>query len=179
VRGAKATLTPGNGTGGYINAGAWVGGASGDFAIQTAPPVGTTGSTACTFTDRIVLASRPVILTESSATPVLDYAVASGSVAGGTVWYTIRADDTTDFQSLRGQLQWAAVNKGGVLTATINEVGTAILAASSGTLTVTPTISTGTNEITINLNAVSSLTQTTLFAYISAQMDGTGVAETK
>ncbi len=129
--------------------------------------------------DRAVIAGGTVTLTESSATPVLDVAVASGTVAGGTVWYTIRANDATDFQALRGQVQWSAVNKGGTLTAAIVLVGSEILAASAGTLTNTATITTGTNLITINLNAVSSLTQTTLYAYVSAQVDGTGTVTTK
>ncbi len=129
--------------------------------------------------DRAVIAGGTVTLTESSATPILDVAVASNTVAGGTVWYTIRADDATNFQALRGQVQWSAVNKGGTLTAAIVLVGSEILAASAGTLTNTATITTGTNLITINLNAVSSLTQTTLYAYVSAQADGTGTVTTK
>lgn len=169
TRGAKATQLPGIGTGT---------GGSGDYVLQTAPP-GTTGTAANTPTDRLILPSKPVVLTESSATAVLDYAVAAGSVAGGTVWYTIRADDATDFQALRGQLQWAAVNKAGTLTATVGLVGSEVLAASTGTLTNTATITTGTNSITINLNAVSSLTQTTLYAFVSSEIDGTGLATTK
>jgi len=169
VAGAAATIqgSLGTGTGG-----------GGDIAIRTAPR-GSTGTAQNTPSDRLVLAAKQVTLTESSATPILDVAVASGTVAGGTVWYTIRADDATDFQSFRGQVQWAAVNKGGVLTASIAAVGADAVATSSGTLTSTATITTGTNSITINLNAVSSLTQTTLYAFVSAQLDGTGVVTTK
>lgn len=176
ISGSDLIVAAGGGTG---LANTTAAGRRGDYRVRTQVR-GTTGTTAdTTGTDRFLAAGQVVTLTESSATPILDYAVASGSVAGGTVWYTIRADDATDFQALRGQVQWAAVNKGGTLTASIVAVGTETAAVSAGTLTNTPTITTGTNSITINLNAVSSLTQTTLYAFVSGQMDGTGVSTTK
>ena len=149
----------------------------GDYRIQRYP-AGSSGTTANTPSDALVIASKQVTLTESSATPVLDISVASGTVTGGTLWYTIRADDGADFQALRGRVQFAAVNKGGTLTVAPStpEETTAL---SAGTLANTVTITTGTNMITLNLNAVSSLTQTTLVAYISAQIDGLGTVTTK
>lgn len=167
--GADATIqgSLGTGTGG-----------GGNILVRTAPR-GSTGSAQNTPSDRLVLAAKQVTLTESSATPILDVAVPSGSVAGGEVLYTIRADDATDFQALTGRVQWSAVNKGGTLTAAINLVGTETTAVSAGTLTNTATITTGVNLITINLNAVSSLTQTTLYAYVQAQNNGIGNVTTR
>jgi autotransporter-associated beta strand protein len=46
---------------------------------------------------------------------------------------------------------------------------------SAGTLTNTVTAVVNGNGVDFKLNAVSSLTQTTLYAYVSARMDGTGV----
>lgn len=168
TKGSNATLLPGLGTG---TAG------SGDFRLQTAPG-GASGTTADTPADRIVLASKQVTLTESSATPVMDVSIASGTIVGGTLKYTIRADDATDFQAIRGSVRFVAVNKGGTITAVIDTPGEAV-AVSSGTLTNTVTVTTGASLITLNLNAVSSLTQTTLYAYVSMDLDGQSVATTK
>lgn len=168
VKGANMTQRPGAGTG---SAG------GGDYRIQRYPS-GASGTTQNVAADALVIASKQVTLTESSATAVLDLAVASGSVAGGTLYYTIRADDSTDFQAIRGSIPFTAVNKGGTLTATVGTAAESV-AVSTGTLTNTVTITTGTNSVTLNLNAVSSLTQTTLHAYVSALVDGTGVATTK
>lgn len=175
VSGADLNVQAGFGTGVGSSTAA---GRRGDLRLQTQARMGA-ATTQSTAVDRFGAAGQVVTLTESSATAVLDVAVASGTAAGGTVWYTIRAADATDFQSLRGQVQWAAVNKGGTLTCTPGLVGTEVAAVSTGTLTNTASCTTGTNSISINLNAVSSLTQTTLYAYVSWQMDGTGVATTK
>jgi hypothetical protein len=66
---------------------------------------------------------------------------------------------------------YAIVNKGGVLTTNFTESAMAT-AVSAGTLTCTTTLVAGANKITISLNAVSSLTQTTLRAVWSLQHDG-------
>lgn len=100
-------------------------------------------------------------LTESSATGVADIAIASNSRISGQLFYSIEADDGTDFQVRTGQIPFTAVNKAGTITA---NVGTAVetVSISTGTLTVTITIPTGASKVTLSANAVSSLTQTTL-----------------
>lgn len=110
-------------------------------------------------------------LTESSATGIVDIAVASGSVASGELLYSIQANDATDFQNIRGRVVYSIVNKGGVLTTSFSE-SIETSAVSSGTLTCTTTLVAGTNKITLSLNAVSSLTQTTLRAKWQMQHDG-------
>lgn len=149
-----------------------------NLRLRTAPSATSTSSTLNTPVDRIWLAAHQVTLTESSATPVVDIPVSSGSVAGGILFYTIRADDATDFQVLRGRVVWSAVNKAGTLTPTLG-TPEEITSVSAGTLTDTVTITTGTNLITLNLNAVSSLTQTTLYAFVSGENDGSGNVTTK
>lgn len=175
-RGGTDTDTAGSGI--NIAGGPGTGTAGGgSVRIQTAP-AGSTGTTANTLADRRVFAAKQVTLTESTATLVLNVGVASGTVAGGVFSYTIRADDATDFQVIRGDVPWSAVNKGGTITATL---GTPIevTTASTGTLTNTTTAVVNGNTIDFKLNAVSSLTQTTLHAYVSGTLDGTGVFTTQ
>jgi hypothetical protein len=170
TKGARVTLKSGNGVGTK---------GSGDFVLQTAPG-GATGNTAGTFTDRIVLASTQVTLAESSATPVADVAIAASTVTGGTLTYTIRANDATDAQVLRGRVMFAAENKAGTVVCTISTPEEIVAVPAGGsTLTNTVTCTSSATSITLNLNAVSSLTQTTLYAYVRVDHDGLGLVTTK
>jgi len=66
----------------------------------------------------------------------------------------------------------------GVLyVSTVSLIGTDLLAESNGasTLTCTYTVTEGANGVTLNANAVSSLTQTTLAAQVQSISNGTGV----
>lgn len=110
-------------------------------------------------------------LTESSDTAIVDIAVAAGTVATGEFIFGIEANDATDYQTLRGRARYAVVNKSGTLTVdlTVLEESKAV---SAGTLTATCTATSGTNKITLNLNAVSSLTQTTLRALWRIEHEG-------
>ena len=121
--------------------------------------------------NRIYIKAATKTLTESSATGIVDIAVASGSVASGELLYSIQANDATDYQNLRGRVVYSIVNKGGTLTTNFAETAEAN-AVSTGTLTCTTTLVAGTNKITLSLNAVSSLTQTTLRAKWQMQHDG-------
>jgi hypothetical protein len=159
--GGAFTVSGGAGTGA---------GAPGDLNLQTAVLLGT-GSTGQSFADRLYWRATPKTLTESSATAIADIAVASGSVVAGTLEYTVESNDGTDFQSRKGTVPFSAVNKAGTLTTTLGTV-VEIVALSAGTLTCTPTITTGANKITLNLNAVSSLSQTTLRATWHVTLDG-------
>ena len=118
-------------------------------------------ATDLSINNRYYIKAATKTLTESSATGIVDIAVASGSVASGELLYSIQANDATDFQNLRGRVVYSIVNKGSVLTTSFTETADAN-AVSSGTLTCTATLVAGTNKITLSLNAVSSLTQTTL-----------------
>lgn len=104
-------------------------------------------------------------LTESVATGIVEIPIESNSVLSATLQYTVNADDGTDFQVLTGEVLITAANKNGTITvSTPGNMGSENVSCSSGTLTNSVTVSTGTNKITVNLNAVSSLTQTTLKA---------------
>jgi hypothetical protein len=99
-----------------------------------------------------------VDLTDNTATTVATVALAASARCGGTITYTIEVEDNLgDFQSLSGQVQFAAVNKAGTYTTSITEDAVQGSALSAGTLADTWTITTGTNLINIQLNANSSL----------------------
>ena len=119
------------------------------------------GSTDLNLGNRQYVKAATKTLTESSATGVIDIALTAGIVAGGRVLYTVEANDSTDYQAVTGYVGYAVVNKGGTLTSALTAV-TETSACSAGTLAVTPSAVAGTNKITLSLNAVSSLTQTTL-----------------
>jgi hypothetical protein len=135
------------------------------------PYPGASSSTLQTIADRDFIRSAPKTLTESSATSVIDIAVATGTVTGGTLFYTIEANDGTEYQARRGQVTFSAVNKSGTPTAAIG-TATETVAVSTGTLTCTPTVTTAAGKITLQLNAVSSLTQTVLRATWRVALDG-------
>lgn len=130
-------------------------------------------SETCGFfvTDRLFIFPSATTLTESTATAVATIAVPANTVVGGVLFYSIESNDGTDYQVLSGQIPFGAVNKAGTLTA---DIGTAVekSVVSTGTLTNTVTITTGTNSVTLKLAAVSSLTQTTLRATCSGVMNG-------
>jgi hypothetical protein len=112
-------------------------------------------------------------LTESTATAVIDIPVVSGAGTGGQLNYTIFASDANERQTLFGRIVFAVENKGGALTCTL---GTAeeVTALSAGTLTNTVTCVAATNAVDLKLNAVSSLTQTTLESYSTLILSGPG-----
>ncbi len=167
-RGGKLSVGGGAGTG---DAG------GGDTALVTAYQ-GSLGNTQNTLVDRAVVAAKYVTLTESSATKVMTVGVAAGEGAAGTLWYSIFASDATDRQMRRGRVIWSAVNKSGTVTPVLGTPEEAV-AASAGTLTVTVTaVDSTANGVDFKLNAVSSLTQTSLYAWVSMDHDGKGAVTT-
>lgn len=172
--------TDSNKAGGKLSVGGGAGtgtAGGGDTALITAFQ-GTLGNTQNTHVDRLVVAAKYVTLTESSATKVMTADVAAGEGAGGTLLYTIFASDGTDHQMRRGRVIWAAVNKAGTVTPVLGTPEEAV-AASAGTLTVTVTAVDNTaNGVDFKLNAVSSLTQTSLYAWVSMDHDGKGAVTT-
>lgn len=135
-------------------------GRGGDYLIQTADS-GSSGSSANGYRTRNYYSARFVDLTESAATTIASITLAAGTVVGLEVSATTDANDGTDFQALTSRLIISAVNKGGTITATISQVN-GTTAASAGTLTSTYTVVASGNNIQIQCNAVSSLTQTIL-----------------
>jgi hypothetical protein len=105
-------------------------------------------------------------LTESSATAVLTVPVADNTSVAGTIKGKVFASDGADHQARYAELRYVAVNEGDTETCTLSGADQTddgnIAAITSGTLTYAWTCAGGTNTVTVSLNAVSSLTQTTL-----------------
>lgn len=112
-------------------------------------------------TTRTYVAAKWVNLTESTATTFANIALAASKMLGAKLTCTVYAADAVDFQALTTEVTIQAVNKAGVVTATVTAVGSTT-AASAGTLTATYTVVASGNSVNILCSAVSSLTQTTL-----------------
>lgn len=124
-------------------------------------------------------------LTAASATGVVRIDVASGASSGGTLDYTVEADDGTERQLRAGRVQFAIVNKAGTETCTVagydgltapdQTKDGSLLAASSSTLTYTWGVdTTPTNGCTLTLNAASGLAETTLRINYRVNLQRTG-----
>lgn len=103
-------------------------------------------------------------LTDASANSIFEIALVTTTYTGGTIEWTCVADDGAAYQVRSGITTWAAVNLGGVYTTDVDEIGGSV-AVSSGTLTGTWSILTGTNKITLQFTPTSSLTPTTLSVF--------------
>lgn len=150
-------------------------GRGGSVTIRTSL-TSTTGSSANSYSTREFHNAKPVDLTESSATTIVTVAVAAGEYVSFDMYSTVFASDGTDHQSLPTRLNVSAVNKAGTVTATITAIdGTT--AASAGTLTCTYTAAASGNNVIVQANAVSSLSQTILRSKWSINaLNGNGTA---
>jgi hypothetical protein len=112
---------------------------------------------------RAIFNSAPKTIVDGSATSLFEVAVPDNTMAGGFIFYTVRATDGTDYQALTGMVTYSAVSKAGTLTATnaMEVAGNQNKSVSSGTLTLAWTSVTGTAKITIKLQPAGSLTETT------------------
>ena len=110
-----------------------------------------------------ILVGKTKLLPDNTVTSVFEVALTAGGMAGGFFTATVIATDGTELQAHSDHVTYAAVNKAGVYTTQItnSNAGDAI-ANSSGTLTITWSIVTGTNKITISVNADSSLPASTI-----------------
>lgn len=112
----------------------------------------------------VIQGANSKTLTESSATNFVRVDVSAGSFVGGTIFYTVYADDGSNFQARSGSFNFSIVNESAdTETAGISTVSSESIAANGGTLTVSfSTSDTPTDGINFQANAVSSLSQTTL-----------------
>jgi hypothetical protein len=128
-----------------------------------------------------------VTLTESATTAVVQVPVAVSAGTGGVLNYCVFASDATDQQQRCARVRFAVTNKAGTETCGMsNNAGTAdasiteledgnASAISAGTLTYAVTCSTTpTNAVNLEINAVSSLVQTTLQVRGSVLLVGPG-----
>lgn len=152
-------------------------GAPGAIISTTGLVLTSSGTTLHTAANRGYVYGSEKSLTESTATVVCNVALASSKYVGGELIVTTHADDGTDFQAITEHFTFAAVNKGGTVTATIQATpSTSTTAASAGTLTTTWTAVANGNGVDIKNSAVSSLTQTTLKCQWQLRLNGDGTA---
>jgi len=119
-----------------------------------------------TYVTRSIQGSKTKALTESSATDVVQIAIPNGDFADFQIQWTVFASDSTDHQTVTGYTAFSCVNKADTETCTTADIHADLNSVSAGTLTCTETTSAGTNAVMFTLNCVSSLTQTTLDAYV-------------
>lgn len=124
------------------------------------------------YTSVGTVSEADVVLTESSATSVIIMPLAAEEGIGGMFLYNIYATDGSTPQVRAGRVIFGATNDGGVETCTLG-TPEEVDQTPTGTLTVTVTcVDGGTNAIALQLNAVSSLTQTTLRAHVQVHLQG-------
>jgi hypothetical protein len=140
-------------------------GRAGAVIFQTATNQ-STGASVNGYTVRGQYPAKAVTLTETTATTVVTIPVPAAGFVGGECVVTVFATDATDFQTRTLTFPFSAVNKAGTVTAGF---GTPVesVAVSAGTLTATITAVADGATIDINVDATSSLTQTTLSATVA------------
>lgn len=152
-----------------------------------------------TVLDGLIRLGGTVTLTESSATTVLTIPIPVSTGSGGFINYVVDARDATNVQIRTGNVSFAvANNSGGTETCNVFGIGPTTQAVggnttnpanptevqdgsgtgaiTSGTLTYAWSVdTTGTNSCVLKLNAVSSLTQTTLQVHYTVISTGPAI----
>lgn len=169
--------------GGGINIAAGLGtgtAAGGDVRLQRSPSIAT-GSTAQTLADAYLVRSQKKALTDATATPFCRVNLAAGVAGvtgwtGGTVFYTVVANDASDYQSRSGSVNFAVVNKAGTETVVFGTVSAEAAALSAGTLTISlfDGDTSPANAVDLRITATSSLAETTLALFYSIILNGPG-----
>jgi len=129
------------------------------ISLQTPTRATASGTSDQTMVDRLVLGGKR-ILTNNSATAVLNATAASGSTVAGIIHYSVIVTNGTDYQVESGQVHYTGVNKAGTVTSTVTETAASTQTLSTGTLTSAWTIGTA-NPVVVSVNANSSLTPST------------------
>jgi hypothetical protein len=102
-------------------------------------------------------------LVNNTVTGLLEVALPAAALCGGVVRYHVRVvDGAGELQSEAGVVTFGATNKGGVYATDVDKGTLSAPAPTSGTLTVTFSVVTGADKVTLSVNANSSLTPTTL-----------------
>lgn len=132
-------------------------GAGGDTVLATTPSATATGSGAGTLVDRMRIVAKGKVLTDGVAISLFEVALPTLKMTGGKILATIQCTDGVDMQAFSQEIGFSSVNKGAAYTSSIT-ASTGDKSVSAGTLTTAWTILTGTDKITIQLNADTSLT---------------------
>lgn len=136
-----------------------------DYILTTTYP-GTTGTTAQTTNNRYQARGKPVTLVNNTATEIFNIDVPNNSGRVGiTIQYTVVYDDGTDYQTETGFVTLSTAQVAATFFTNTTKFGNAQV-VSSGTLTVTASVTNNTNNVSLKLNANSSLTPTVLRCFV-------------
>lgn len=136
--------------------------------LQTGVMNPTSGTGDNALVDRLLIGPTKV-LTNNTATTIVNATAAAGLGIGGIIRYSIMVSDGTDLQTETGFAVFSGVNKGGTFTVLITEVNSQ-QSLSAGTLATTWAI-TGANPAAISVNANSSLTPSSGFPRITYSIE--------
>lgn len=140
--------------------------------FQGSPLSATSATTVNAAIDRLVLGATKV-LTNNSATTVVNVTAASNTVAAGVIDYTVEVFDGTELQVEVGSVSYMITNKGGAFSGNTTSKFGNQQNLTSGTLTVTWAIS-GANPGALSVNANSSLTPSTGYPRVTYALKNTG-----
>jgi hypothetical protein len=157
LRGQPATGTDIAGGEAWLVAGTGTGTGGGGNLVMGTAYAGITGTGANTEVARSIIVAKGKALTDAAAVSLFEIALPSLSMTGGTISATIQVTNGTDMQAFSQTIGYSAVNKAGTYTYNIT-ADTGNKSVSAGTLTTTWSILNGTNKVTIQLNADTSLT---------------------
>ncbi len=136
--------------------------AGGNIVEQTTFSAKSTSNAANTLVKRRIVNAKGKVLTSGAAASLVDITLPTLAMAGGCIRATVVCTNGTDMQSYSQVVTFASVNKGGVFTSTITaDAGNDSKAVSAGTLTTAWALTAGTNKVTIQLTATTSLTPST------------------
>lgn len=121
-----------------------------------------TVSNASAFVDAYLGGVRTAVVTDNTALSLFEIALPTLAGGAGRLSYTVYCSDGTDVQIRRGVMEYSAANKAGSYvteTAILNEAAS----VSSGTLSATFTVTSGTNKITLQITPDTSLSNPTTY----------------
>lgn len=148
---------------------------SGAIVDRTGYTAGAT-TTQHVYSDRSGLFARWTPLTAGAATGFATLTYGASTSIGAEFFVTIRAGDGTNRQAMSYRVAVNSVRDAtGNTQSVVAVIGTPPVAAGSGTLTAAFTVTEGAGAVTINCNAVSSLTETFLDANFQTIANGPGL----
>jgi len=130
---------------------------------------GASGTASNATIDRLIAGAFKA-LSNNTVTSLANCTLASGSIVAGRLTYAIEVTDGTDFQVEEGTISFHVTNKAGTIANNVTLKAGNQQAMTSGTLTVTFTI-TAANPAVIQVNANSSLTPSAGYPRITYQLE--------
>lgn len=116
-----------------------------------------------TLVERFITGGHTVVVTNNAALSLFDIALPTLTGCSGRLTYTVFAADTTDVQVRRGIVEYSSVNKAAAYQTADVVIVSEAASVSTGTLTATFALVSGSNLVTLQITPNSSLTATTYF----------------